>query len=90
MLKCKQMNLEALDIIKAYYTVNREVLYKKMRRNGDQKINEKIIRIVTLLFDTIILKWYSVGDFLMRSGKKHELLQGLKLKPIPYNIFMNE
>jgi hypothetical protein len=89
-MSCKQLCLAFLDIRKAYDTVKRKLLYEKMKKHNGGKINRYLIKIISLLFDYNHVKMIFGRKMSEEIWLERGLLQGSKLSPILYNIFMND
>ena len=79
--------LAFMDLTKAFDTVPRKLLYKKLRKAG---IRGKILRVIQNLYSNnrakVRIGNYESEYFSINSG----VMQGSKLGPILFNIFIND
>jgi len=79
--------LTFLDIKKAYDTVDRSLLYKKMEK---MNIPIKFIRVIFTLFEDNVSNILLNGDKSSNIYLQRGLLQGSSLSPILFNIYIND
>jgi hypothetical protein len=89
-MKCKQMSICFLDIKKAYDTVDRTILFEKIKSNNGSAIDRGLIRIIELLFNYNSIKFIGDGESSNEIWLEKGLVQGSKISPILYNIFIDD
>jgi hypothetical protein len=89
-LNGKQLCVAFLDISKAYDTVHRKKLFETLGKNNEKGVQKNIIKILELLFNFNHTKLIINGQISKEIWLERGLLQGSKLSPILYNVFMND
>ena len=76
-----------LDLRKAFDTVLRNILFRKLAKAG---VRGKMLRVIQNLFScnlaNVLIDGYLSPDFLIKRG----VLQGSKLGPVLFNLFVND
>jgi hypothetical protein len=89
-MHCTQLSICFLDVKKAYDTVDRTILFKKLNQNNQGVVQKSIIKLLELLFNYCHTKLVMNGELSKEIWLERGLVQGSKLSPILYNIFIND
>jgi hypothetical protein len=89
-MHCNQLSICFLDVKKAYDTVDRATLFKKLNKNNQGAVQKSIVKLLELLFNYCHTKLIMGGKISKEIWLERGLVQGSKLSPILYNIFIND
>jgi hypothetical protein len=88
-LDCNQVNAVFLDIRKAYDTIDRNVLWNKFLKQPDTETT-KFIYLIKNLFNCNITKLVTLNEVSEEKYLAKGILQGSKISPILFNIFIDD
>jgi hypothetical protein len=89
-MRCKKMCICFLDITKAYDTVDRKKLFEKLEKNNEGKLHKGVIKILELLFNFNCIRLIGEGEQSNEIWLERGLIQGSKISPILYNVFIDD